>query len=120
MSPPWPGGGRDPVVGPILSSHLPVRVCVLRMCSDMTQKTAVDLLGIASSTLSDLLHRSIKRGREGHKVRCLKTVGIDEISYAKGHKYATIVYDLDRSCVVLDRCRQRPRDHRPVLHRGPQ
>ena len=66
----------------------------------MTQKTAADLLGIASSTLSDLLHRSIKRGREGHKVRCLKTVGIDEISYAKGHKYATIVYDLDRSCVV--------------------
>ena len=57
----------------------------------MTQKTAADLLGIASPTLSDLLHRSIKRGREGHKVRCLKTVGIDEISYAKGHKYATIV-----------------------------
>ncbi len=73
---------------------------MLRMCSDMTQKTAADLLGIASPTFSDLLHRSIKRGREGHKVRCLKTVGIDEISYAKGHKYATIVYDLDRSCVV--------------------
>ncbi len=26
--------------------------------------------------------------------------GIDEISYAKGHKYATLVYDLERSCVV--------------------
>jgi transposase len=30
----------------------------------------------------------------------LKTIGIDEISYCKGHKYATIVYDIDRSRVV--------------------
>lgn len=27
-------------------------------------------------------------------------IGIDEISFCKGHKYATIVYDLDRSCVI--------------------
>ena len=27
-------------------------------------------------------------------------MGIDEISYAKGHKYATLVYDLERSRVV--------------------
>ncbi len=30
----------------------------------------------------------------------MKRIGIDEISYKKGHKYLTIVYDLDRSCVV--------------------
>jgi transposase len=30
----------------------------------------------------------------------LKTLGVDEISYCKGHKYATLVYDLDRSFVV--------------------
>jgi transposase len=30
----------------------------------------------------------------------LRTLGIDEISYCKGHKYATLVYDLDRSRVV--------------------
>jgi len=73
---------------------------MLRMCSDMTQKAVANLLGLPTSTLSDLLHRAIKRGREGHKIRGLKTIGIDEISYAKGHKYATVVYDLDRSCVV--------------------
>jgi len=38
--------------------------------------------------------------RSGHKIRGLRTLGIDEISYAKGQKYATLVYDLDRSCVV--------------------
>jgi hypothetical protein len=30
----------------------------------------------------------------------LRTLGIDEISYAKGHKYATVVYDLERACVA--------------------
>lgn len=55
---------------------------------------------IAKSTLSDLLHRTIKRIRKGHRIRDLKSIGIDEISYCKGKKYATVVYDLDRHCVV--------------------
>jgi transposase len=73
---------------------------MLVYCQLMTQKAAAKILHIPKSTLSDLLHRSIKRIRYGHKVRGLKTIGIDEISYCKGHKYATVVYDLDRSCVV--------------------
>ena len=73
---------------------------MLRYCQIMTQKAAARLLRISPSTLSDLLHRSITRIREGHQVRGLKTIGIDEISYCKGHKYATLVYDLDRSRVV--------------------
>jgi transposase len=68
--------------------------------STMTQKAAAQLLKISQSTLSDLLHRVITRTRKGHKIRGLKMIGIDEISYCKGHKYATIVYDLERSCVV--------------------
>jgi transposase len=47
-----------------------------------------------------VLHRTITRIREGHRIRGLTTLGVDEIAYAKGHKYATLVYDLDRSCVV--------------------
>ena len=66
----------------------------------MTQKAAAQLLHIATSTLSDLLHRTIERLREGHRIRGLRSVGVDEISYCKGRKFATIVYDLDRHCVV--------------------
>ena len=73
---------------------------MLRMCSNMTQKAAAELLGIPTSTLSDLLHRAINRIRDGHRIRGLKKMGIDEISYAKGRKFATVVYDLDRSRVV--------------------
>lgn len=73
---------------------------LLVYCQLMTQKGAARLLRIPKSTLSDLLHRTITRMRDGHKIRGLKAIGVDEISYAKRHKYATIVYDLDRSCVL--------------------
>jgi len=66
----------------------------------MTQKAAAKILHIPKSTLSDLLHRAINRIRDGHRIRGLKSIGIDEISYCKGHKYATIVYDLDQARVV--------------------
>jgi transposase len=66
----------------------------------MTQKAVAQILHVPKSTLSDMLHRTIKRIRNGHRIRGLKSIGIDEIAYSKGHKYATIVYDLARSCVV--------------------
>ncbi len=73
---------------------------MLHYCQLMTQKAAAKLLRISPSTLSDQLHRSIDSIRSGHRIRGLKTIGVDEISYCKGHKYATLVYDLDRSVVV--------------------
>lgn len=73
---------------------------LLIYCSIMTQKAAAELLKISTSTLSEMLHRSITRIRHGHKIRGLTHIGIDEISYCKGQKYATIVYDLKRSCVL--------------------
>lgn len=66
----------------------------------MTQKAAAELLDMSASTFSDLLHRSIHRIREGHRIRGLKKVGVDEISYRRGKKYATLVYDLERGYVV--------------------
>lgn len=69
-------------------------------CKAMTQKATAELLHLAPSTLSDLLHRVITRIRAGHKIRGLRKIGIDEISFKKGHKYATIVYDLEKRCVL--------------------
>ena len=66
----------------------------------MTQKAAAQLLRIARSTFSDILHRTIERTRDGHRIRGLKSIGIDEVSYRKGHKYVTVVYDLERARVV--------------------
>jgi transposase len=73
---------------------------LLVFCQMMTQKAAARVLRIATSTLSDLLHRTISRLRDGHRIEQLERIGIDEISYCKGHKYATVVYDIQGSCVV--------------------
>ena len=64
-----------------ITYRLEWRICAL--CQIMTQKAAATLLRTSSSTLSDLLHRSITRLREGHRIRGLRTLGIDEISYCK-------------------------------------
>jgi transposase len=73
---------------------------VLKLAQLMTQKAAAKVLHMAKSTFSDLLHRSIQRIRAGHPIADINKLGVDEISYCKGHKYATIVYDLDSGCVV--------------------
>lgn len=73
---------------------------ILIYCQLMTQKAAAKLLCLATSTLSDLLHRIINRVREGHKIEDIKSIGIDEVSYAKGRKFITVIYDLDKSRVV--------------------
>ena len=70
------------------------------LCRSMTQKAAAEILHMARSTLSDLLHRIPTRTRDGHSLRGLRGMGADEISYCKGRKFATIVYDLERAQVV--------------------
>lgn len=69
-------------------------------CQIMTQKAAASLLKMAPSTLSDLLHRIIHWVRNGHKIRGVTSLGVDEISFCKGRKFATLVYDLDRARVL--------------------
>ena len=81
-----------------ITYRLEWRICSL--CQIMTQKAAAEILVMPSSTLSDLLHRIITRVRHGHKIRGLVTLGVDEISFLKGRKFATLVYDLDRSRIL--------------------
>ena len=73
---------------------------LLCMAREMTLSAVAGILKVPLSTLSDTLHRCVERERSNHEIGELKSLGIDEISYAKGRKFATIVYDLDRSKVV--------------------
>ena len=66
----------------------------------MTQKAAAAILVLPTSTLSHLLHRVITRARDGHRIRGVTTLGVDEIAFCKGRKFATLVYDLDRARVL--------------------
>ena len=99
-----PTHGRTEEAIPWAARHARVtyrfEYAMLHLCQVMTQKAAAELLHVPASTLSDQLHRSIERQREGHRIRGLRVIGIDEVSYHKRHKYATLVYDLERSVVV--------------------
>jgi transposase len=74
------------------------RLCMLSRL--MTQKAASQVLCMPKSTVSDNLHRIITRVRTGHRIQGLVSIGIDEVSYKKGQKYVTLVYDLDRAKVL--------------------
>ena len=85
---------------PMSRNTLRLECQLLRLCKVMTQSEAAAQLGIPASTVADALHRAITRCRAGHKLRGLKNLGVDEISYKKRHRYLTVAYDLDRHHVV--------------------
>ena len=91
---------RQPWASPKARHTLRLEYEVLRLCRTTTQKEAAATLGLPTSTVADILHRSVERLREGHRIRGLKRIGIDEISYRRGHRYLTVVYDLERHHVV--------------------
>lgn len=47
-----------------------------------------------------IMQRAVQRGLSRRKVRAVKNIGIDEVSYQKRHEYATILLDKDRDCVI--------------------
>jgi len=62
-------------------------------------KNAAAILGITWDEAWHIMERAVERGRRA-KSRVLPTLmGVDEKSYAKRHKYVTLVYDLDRATV---------------------
>lgn len=81
-----------------ITSRLEYRALIYSQLT--TQKAASMLLKIPKSTLSDIIHRAIKRIRKDHRIRGVDTIGVDEISYQKGKKFVTVVYDLKKGTVL--------------------
>lgn len=52
------------------------------------------------TTVMRLVERWVKDGAEKRLRRPLRRIGVDEVSYGRGHKYLTIVWDHDRGQVV--------------------
>ncbi len=66
----------------------------------MPQAQVAQILKVPQSTLADALHRVVEHYRKDHQIANVTKIGIDEVSYKKGHKYLTLVYDLDQHCVI--------------------
>jgi len=91
---------RIPWARPLARTTHRLDFALLTYAKNMTQKMASELLYLPKSTVSDIICKLVNQAREGHSIERITTIGIDEVSYAKGKKFATLVYDLDRSCVV--------------------
>jgi transposase len=62
--------------------------------------TIVAMTGIAWRTVGRIVERVVARHTGGDRLEGLRSIGIDELSYRRHHRYVTIVTDHERSAVV--------------------
>ena len=64
-------------------------------------QTIANHLGVGWNTIKDILKRDLSRRFAKPKLKHLRYLAIDEIAVAKGHRYLTVVMDLDSGAVVF-------------------
>jgi len=69
----------------------------------MDKTAIVELMGIAWYTVGRIAARVVQRLSPSDRLDGLRTIGIDELSYRKHHKYVTIVTDHETGKVVWAR-----------------
>ncbi len=72
----------------------------LELSGYMTIKDVADHLGITWDVIKGIQKRNLRRRFAKPKLKHLKQIAIDEISVGKGHRYITIVMDLQSGAVV--------------------
>ena len=65
------------------------------------QSAVADLLGLSWDEVHAIMSRAVKRGLARRKAEPLRYLGVDEKSFKRGHKYVTLVCDLDESRVLF-------------------
>lgn len=65
------------------------------LCDRMTVSDAAELMGINWKRAHDIDKQTLQQLKEETKLPPLQTIGVDEISIEKYHKYFTIVYDIE-------------------------
>jgi len=72
----------------------------LELSRSMTIKDVADHLGVSWDVIKEIQKRHLKRRFDKPKLKHLKQIAIDEISTGKGHRYMTIVMDLQSGAIV--------------------
>lgn len=79
---------------------------VARLCCFMSVKEAAGIVGLDWKTVKDIDKANIRSSLKGLSEEQPVRIGVDEVAYQKGHKYLTIVRDVDEGRVLwvgLDR-----------------
>ena len=73
----------------------------LELSRRMTIRDVAHHLGVSWDVIKDLQKRDLSRRYARPKLKHLRHIAIDEIAVAKGHRYLTVVMDLDSGAVVF-------------------
>jgi transposase len=74
---------------------------VLELARSMTIRDVAHHLDIGWDMVKDIQKRDLSRRYAKPKLKHLRAIAIDEIAVAKGHRYLTVVMDLDSGAVVF-------------------
>jgi transposase len=74
---------------------------VLELGRRMTIRDVAKHLGVGWDVIKDIQKRDLSRRYSKPKLKHLRHLAIDEIAIAKGHRYLTVVLDLDSGAVVF-------------------
>ncbi len=72
---------------------------VLRIAQECNVKATASLCGLSWDQSLNAMHRAVNRGRSRKQHRIPLRIGVDEKSFARGHKYETLVYDINAGTV---------------------
>jgi transposase len=73
----------------------------LELCRLMTIQDVAHHLGVSWDTIKDIHQRDLQRRYRKPRLGKLKQIAIDEISIGKGHRYLTVVLNLESGAVVF-------------------
>ncbi len=71
---------------------------VLQGCQNQTK--AKELLRLSWDEVHLIQEKAVQRGLQRRSVSELQYIGVDEKSFLKGHRYATVLSDLEKACVL--------------------
>lgn len=65
-----------------------------------SQKAVAERLGLSWDEIHGIMERAVRRGLARREALPLNYIGVDEKAFRKGHKYLTLVNDLEKGCVL--------------------
>jgi transposase len=74
---------------------------VLELSKYMTIKDVADHLGVGWDLVKDIQKRYLQRHYSKPPLRNVRRIGIDEICIGRGHRYVTLVLDLDSGAILF-------------------
>jgi transposase len=66
-----------------------------------SQSAVAARLGLSWDEVHTIMERAVARGLKRREAEVIPRIGVDEKAFRKGHKYATLVTDLDQSRVLF-------------------